>query len=137
MTITLAKYGLSGDVIQSASTSRGSLVRRRASSGLPNSGVGVIASPVSGCFTVAAGVVPSKMITSSPPEIGGEMPVPLRPIAAEERGEAVEVVLAPDLERMMVALRAVEPDAEEELADHRGDLVRLAAVAEQHRRAVA
>ena len=31
---------------------------------------------------------------------------------------------------MMVALGAFEPDAEEELADHRRDLVRLAAVAE-------
>src|SRR5205807_1526087 len=55
----------------------------------------------------------------------------------EVAGEAVEVVLAPDLERVVVTAGAVEPDAEEELADHRGDLVRLAAVAEDDGGAVA
>src|SRR5207249_1287447 len=63
----------------------------------------------------------------------GRDALPLAADAAEERGEAVEVVLAPHLERVVVAPRAVEPHAEEELADHRGQLVGLAAVAVEHR----
>src|SRR5829696_5389085 len=58
------------------------------------------------------------------------------PNAAEERGEAVEVVLPPHLERVVVALRTVEPHAEAELTHHRGEFVRLAAVAVEHRGAV-
>ena len=73
---------------------------------------------------------------SSLPLIGGERPVPLRPSAGEVGGEAVEIVLAVFLERMMVALGTFQPDAEEQLADQRRDLVRLAAVAEQHGRPV-
>src|SRR5207244_13455099 len=64
---------------------------------------------------------------------GGRDARPLPPDPPEERGEAVEVVLAPHLERVVVALRTVEPHAEEELAHHRGQLVRLPAVAVEHR----
>ena len=135
MTITLAKYGLSGDVIQAASASRGSSLggdverlaeqRRRRQH-------------LAGERVLHAAAAPRRAkIISSPPEIGGEMPDALAADAGEEGGEAVEVVLAPDLERMMVALRAFEPHAEEELADHRRHLGRLAAVAEEHGRAVA
>jgi hypothetical protein len=56
--------------------------------------------------------------------------------AGKVGGEAVEVVLAPFLERMVVAAGTFQPDAEEELADDRGQLRRLAAVAEEHGRAV-
>ena len=55
----------------------------------------------------------------------------------EEGGELVEVVLAPLLVRMMVAFGAFQACAEEELAEHRGQLRRLAAVTINHRRAIA
>src|SRR5262245_18047028 len=57
--------------------------------------------------------------------------------AAEVRGEAVEVVLPPDFERVVVALGTFEPHAQEQLADHRRDLVRLTAVTKDDGRAVA
>ncbi len=50
--------------------------------------------------------------------------------AGEVGGEAVEVVLAPDLEGVVVALGAFEPDAEEELAHHGGGFLGLSAVPE-------
>jgi hypothetical protein len=70
LTITWAKYGLSGDVIHAASDCRGSS-SSPISGALPNSGRGDISAPVSGCFTDRW--LPVK-ITSSPPEIGAEMP---------------------------------------------------------------
>src|SRR5262249_15710904 len=50
--------------------------------------------------------------------------------AGEVGGETVEIILAPDLEGMMMALRRFEANAEEQLADHRRDFRRLAPVAE-------
>ena len=47
----------------------------------------------------------------------------LAPTGAEERGEAVVVLLAPLLERMMMALRALQAHAEKELR-HVLDLLR-------------
>src|SRR3989454_11951866 len=55
----------------------------------------------------------------------------------EERGELIEVVLAPLLVRMMMTPGAFEPRAEEELAEHRGEIGRLAAVAVDHCRTLA
>src|SRR5262245_51565293 len=52
--------------------------------------------------------------------------------AGKEGREAVEVVLPPFLERVMVALGTIQADAEEQLADQRRDLLRLATVAEHH-----
>ena len=57
--------------------------------------------------------------------------------AAEEGGEGIEVTLAIDLEGMLVALRALEAHAQEELADEGHDLVGGAPVAEDRRGAVA
>ena len=65
------------------------------------------------------------------------MPSPLCADPGEVGGQAVEVVLAPDLERMMMALGAFQPDAEEQLADDRRDLVGRAAIAKERGRAVA
>src|ERR1019366_219832 len=50
--------------------------------------------------------------------------------STEVSGEAVEIVLAVDLERMMMALGALEPNTQEKLADHRRQLVGLPAIAE-------
>ena len=63
-----------------------------------------------------------------------------RSLAADLRevsGEGVELVLPINLERMMVATRAIEPNAEEDLAHHRRQFGRLTAVAEEHRRSIA
>ena len=56
--------------------------------------------------------------------------------AAEEGGEGIEVALAVDLEGMLVALRALEAHAQEELADEGHDLVGGAAIAKDRRGAV-
>jgi hypothetical protein len=63
-------------VIQAASDSRGSS-SSPISGAAPNSGRGFISAPVSGCFTGRE--LPVKTI-SSLPEIGGEIPCPLRPM---------------------------------------------------------
>src|SRR5262249_22431624 len=56
--------------------------------------------------------------------------------ATEERGQAVVVVLAPDLERMMVALGALHADAEEYLRRRLGEVLwRLVHEIERHRAA--
>ena len=55
----------------------------------------------------------------------------------EERGELVEIILAPFLIRMMVTFRAFKTRAQEKLAEHRGEFGRLAAVAVNHGRALA
>ena len=57
--------------------------------------------------------------------------------AREERGEAVEVVLAPDLERVVMALRTFEPHAEKQLADGGADLDGRRAIAIEDRRPLA
>src|SRR5205823_5294765 len=67
----------------------------------------------------------------------GRQPGPLATDPREVGGELVELLLTPGLERVMVAFGAFEPDAQEELADHRGNLFRLAAVAEEGRRTIA
>src|SRR5262249_24728742 len=46
--------------------------------------------------------------------------------AGEEGGEAVVVVLSPTVERMVVALGALHPDAEKNLGDRLGPAVRVA-----------
>src|SRR5205807_8753099 len=56
---------------------------------------------------------------------------------SEERGELIEVVLAPFLVRMMVTAGAFESRAEEELAEHRREVRRFAPVAIDHRGTVA
>src|SRR5579872_4779431 len=58
----------------------------------------------------------------------------LAPDLREVSGQAVEVVLTPHLERMMMALGTFQPHSQEQLADHRGDLGRLGPIAEDHRR---
>ena len=50
----------------------------------------------------------------------------------EERRELVEVVLAPFLVRMMMALGALQPHPEKQLAEHRRQLRRLASVTIHH-----
>ena len=47
----------------------------------------------------------------------------------EERREAKEIVLAPNLERMEMALGALQPHAEEQLADRSADLYGLRPIA--------
>ena len=135
LTIARAKNGLSGRVSQSAER-----LPRVASAGIAGyrrrpGGLGFITSPVSGCLHVA----PARR---EPDELGlagdrGGDALALALELAEERGELVEVVLAPLLVRVVVALGALDPHAQEELADDRRDVRRLAAVAEQDDRAVA
>src|SRR5688572_33505687 len=55
---------------------------------------------------------------------------------AEERGHLIEVILAPLLIRMMMALCAIQPHTEEELAKHRREIRRLAPIAVDDRRTV-
>src|SRR5438067_10694429 len=56
---------------------------------------------------------------------------------SEEGRELVEIILRPLLVRVIVAARALEARAEKNLAEHRRPLRRLAAIAIDHRRAVA
>jgi len=76
LTIARAKNGLSGAVIQSTSTPRGSALASSLGAGAPG-GFGARVSPVTGCFTLP---LPPEKNHSVPPEIGGETPEPLRPI---------------------------------------------------------
>ena len=80
LTMTLAKYGFVGAVIQRARASRGSASGSSATGAEPKSGSGGRTWPVRGCLTDPDFAV---YMISSLPEIGGERPVPLRPIRAK------------------------------------------------------
>ena len=80
LTITWAKYGFSGAVIQPASASRGSASGSSDTGAEPKRGRGGRTLPVSGCLTEPDFAVKT---ISSLPEIGGERPVPLRPTRAK------------------------------------------------------
>jgi hypothetical protein len=79
LTITFANVGLSFDTAQSASASRGSSSSPIVS-GLPPSVRGVMTLFVTGWRTSPRAALNT---TSSPPLIGGEIPVPLRPTRAK------------------------------------------------------
>src|SRR5687768_16665445 len=55
---------------------------------------------------------------------------------AKVSGELIKIILAPLLVWMIVAAGALEPRPEEHLAEHRGALRRIPAVAVDHRRSV-
>ena len=61
---------------------------------------------------------------------------PLMAHASKVGGETKEILLSPLLERMVMALGALQANAEKQLADHGRNLVRLAPIAEHGRRAV-
>ncbi len=80
LTMTLAKYGFSGAIIQRASASRGSESGSSDTGADPKRARGARTFPVSGCLTDPDFAV---YMISSLPEIGGDSPVPLRPIRAK------------------------------------------------------
>ena len=106
MTSALAKNGFSGLAIQSTSACRGSSSAENfAYSPSRYFGSGVL--PVSGFFSPVVGV--------GGREVRRRLAEALAAEPREEAGQAVVVVLAPALVRMMVAAGALQPQAEEHL----------------------
>ena len=87
---------------------------------------GAITLPVRGCVTS-----PSRSPKTTSAAGAGRRPAPARPASVfclhprEPRGHAVVVVLRPALERVVVALRALHADAEEELRRRLGEALRV------------
>ena len=126
LTRLLAKNGLDGPVSQLASFRRRSTRLLVLGSGEPASSkvgppraLGFIVLPVRGWRTSPELVRVDHLILGQGPGL------PLDP--REEGGEAVIVVLGPALERVVVALGALDPDAEEELGRGLGRVLRVAA----------
>ena len=87
--------------------------------------------PVSGCLTDPDFARVDDLLAAGDRR---RQPGPLAADPGEVGGELVELRLVPRFEGVVVALGTFEPDAQEELADHRRDLFGLATVAEDRRR---
>ena len=110
-----ANHGLSGAVIQSASTGAAVARRRLRRASASPSACGRTVSPVRGCFVTGSPAAS----TISPRGAG------LHADRREERLHAVVVGLAPAVERMMVALGTGDAHAEEHLRQRARRLARL------------